>query len=69
MWIKIKEYFTHPQILIALALGVGIIAQAYFYKRIYHIPVEGIFVIIPGLIVVTYEVLIHKKENREKNSI
>ena len=66
MWKKIGQFFAHPQIQIALALGIGIVAQAYVYKRVYHIPVEGIAVIIPGLIVVAYEALIHKKENRDK---
>ena len=66
MWKKIKEFITHPQILVALALGIGIIAQAYFYKKVYLIPVEGTAILIPGLVVLVYEVLIHKKEDKYK---
>ena len=63
---KIKEFFAHPQIQIALAFGIGIIAQALVYKKIYHIEVEGIFILLPGFIVLIYETLIHKKENKSK---
>ncbi|MCP4703705.1 MAG: hypothetical protein GY865_03765 [candidate division Zixibacteria bacterium] len=66
MWNKINELFAHPQIQIALALGIGIIAQAYVYKKIYHIEVEGIFILLPGLVVLVYETMIHKKENKDK---
>ena len=52
---KIKEFFAHPQIQIALAFGIGIIAQALVYKKIYHIEVEGIFILLPGFIVLIYE--------------
>jgi len=66
MWKKIKEFLVHPQIQIALALGIGIIAQAYFYKKIYHIEVEGLFILLPGFIVLAFETLNHKKENKGK---
>ena len=63
---RIRDFFAHPQIQVALALGIGIIAQAYVYKKIYHIEVEGLLILLPGLIVLAYETLIHKKENKDK---
>lgn len=63
---KIKKFFIHPQIQIALAVGIGIIAQALVYKKIYHIEVEGLFIALPGLVAVLYEVLVSKKENQGK---
>ncbi len=66
MWNNIKKFFAHPQIQIALALGVGIIAQALVYKKIYHIPVEGMSILMPGFIVLVYETLSRKKENKGK---
>ena len=62
----LKKAWSYPEIQIALAFGIGIILQAYFYKRIYHLEIKGIFILLPGLIATAYEAMIHKKENKEK---
>jgi hypothetical protein len=55
MLAKIKKFFRHPEIQIALALGFSIIVLAYVSKRILHIEIRATYSAIPGMIAVLFE--------------
>ncbi|MCP4703703.1 MAG: hypothetical protein GY865_03755 [candidate division Zixibacteria bacterium] len=66
MWKKIKTYFIRPEFHIAFLTGIGVLAQAYFYTWIYHIELKGTILILPGLIILFYEGMIHSKKHKDK---
>ncbi len=46
--------------------GLGVLAQAYFYRHVYDIEVKGTILILPGLIITAYEGLIHSEKHKDK---
>jgi len=67
---KFKKIISHPQIksagIMGFAIGIGIIAQALVFKKVYHLEVKGLYLIIPGLILAFYEALSMDKDNKDK---
>ena len=58
---KLKDFFTNDHIQSALVSGLCIIALAYYFKKILHIPVPAIENAVPGLIFTGYQLVKAKK--------
>jgi hypothetical protein len=59
---KVREFFSHPIIQMALVVGASIITLAYFSKRVLPEPLSNLELALPPLLGALFEGLVQMKK-------
>jgi hypothetical protein len=57
---KVREFFAHPIIQMALAAGASILTLAYFSKRVLPEPLSNLELALPPFLATVFEGLAHR---------